>query len=159
MIGLAVVFAGFVGIFATYLYLQAKANVMETQLELTQAKITFYKGMFEAGEQMSNMVNDMEATVAVFNERAAQANISVGQMDKYENQMRRAMEEIEALRDRHMKLKEGKPAEHPVKNAVPTESKPFPVMAPPPPEEEKPAGNVFQIAPDIKQQIQQRKYK
>ena len=46
-IGLAVVFAGLISVFSTYLYMQAKINVMQSQEELTKAKVTFYEGMMK----------------------------------------------------------------------------------------------------------------
>ena len=164
MIGLAVVFAGAVAIFATYLYMQARTNVMESQLDLTQASITFYKGMSATGEKMANLVKDMQFTADEFNERAAQAGLSVGLMDKYEKQMKAAVEKMEALAKRHYTLKKNKPSNHPkeVKSVgVPKEA---PVSAPPPPppirlEKSQPQekGNVFEIPGNIQQQIQQRK--
>ena len=164
MIGLAVVFAGAVAIFATYLYMQAQSNVMNAQLDLTQASITFYKGMSATGEKMDKMVKDMQFTADEFNERAAQAGLSVGLMDKYEKQMKVAVEKMEALAKRHYTLKKNKPAHHSkeIKSVKTPKEVPAAVSPPPPPiklekSQSKEKGNIFEIPGDIQQQIQQRK--
>jgi hypothetical protein len=98
-LGLAVVFAGLVSIFATYLYMQAKINVMENHEELTAAKVTFYNGMIKANQEIENMVDR-------YNKLAAEAEISVSRMKQYE-------EELERIAKRHQELRSMRPEGHP----------------------------------------------
>lgn len=96
-IGLAVVFAGLMSIFATYLYMQAKVNVMESQAELAQAKATFYSGMQKANEEMEGMITS-------YNDMVEQAGLSVEMMKIYEK-------ELEHIATKHKNILEVDPKE------------------------------------------------
>jgi len=79
-IGLAVVFAGLVSIFSTYLYMQARVNVMESHADLAKAKATFYSGMQQANEEIEKMVEN-------YNDMVEQAGVSVEMMKVYEKEL------------------------------------------------------------------------
>ena len=72
-IGLAVVFASFVAVFASYTYMQAKINVMNSQAEMSKAITTFYDGMADANKEISGMV-------CKFNDLVSEAGVSSGSM-------------------------------------------------------------------------------
>lgn len=76
-IGLATVFAIGVSLFASYLYIQAKINVMQVQTELVQARKDFYDDVMAANEQIEKMVN-------TYNKLATDAEVSVKRMASYE---------------------------------------------------------------------------
>lgn len=136
-IGLAVVFAGLVSVFATYLYMQAKINVMEAQEELTKTKIAFYEGMNKANTEIKSMIEN-------YNSLVEQAGISVGKMKAYEK-------EIEDLVKRHAKLKDMKPEGHP---EVKVKKEPFSIPTKSPPDYKKQkTEDVFKIDPRIQQQM------
>lgn len=77
LIGLAGLFAIAVSIFATYLYMQAKINVMQAQTEFAAVKKDFYEDAMEARKQIDEMV-------ATYNGLAENAQASVKRMQGYE---------------------------------------------------------------------------
>ena len=98
-IGLAVVFAGLVAVFASYLYMQARVNVMNSQVEMTKAVTTFYDGMHKANEEIKDMVDQ-------FNILASDASRSVSRMKRYEAV-------LESIAKKHSEIKKSRPAGHP----------------------------------------------
>jgi hypothetical protein len=77
IIGLAAVFAVAVSIFATYLYMQAKINVMNAQTEFAEVKKNFYEDAMAARKEI-------DAMVATYNGLAENAEASVKRMQGYE---------------------------------------------------------------------------
>ena len=133
-LGLAVVFAGLISVFATYLYMQARVNVMNSQAELAKAKVTFYEGMMKANKEINKMTEE-------FNNLVEQAGISVGEMKKYEDEMK-------SLTKKHNKLK---------RSSHSRSSKPKPVIAtetvPKKSKQTKEHKDTFKINQTIQQQI------
>ena len=103
-IGLAVVFAGLISVFSTYLYMQAKINVMQSQEELTKAKVTFYEGMMKANKEITDMVTR-------YNTLAEEAGASVGRMKAVEA-------EFEEILVKHKKMKSVRHGKEPPKEAL-----------------------------------------
>lgn len=134
-IGLAVVFAGLVSVFATYLYMQAKINVMQAQEDLTKAKVTFYEGMMKANQEITEMVE-------VYNKLAIEAGESVDKMKIYE-------EELERIVKNHQRLKSLQPSDHPTTELPSSLDPTVPPKLVLPPNKE-----VFKIDPQMQQQLQ-----
>ena len=66
-----------ISIFATYIYLEAKMNVINAQAEFAAVKKDFYEDVTEAKKQIDEMVE-------VYNDLATNAEASVRRMESYE---------------------------------------------------------------------------
>ena len=138
-LGLAVVFGAAVAVFATYTYLQAKINVINSQAELVKATVTFYRGMEESNKEMKDMMEK-------FNVLVEQAGTSVVKMYKYEKQ-------LEEIVKRHERLKAERPVGHP---KTPETDALLKELAQPSAKVNKSTPrDMFKINPNIKQQIAQ----
>ena len=90
LVGLAVVFAAAVSIFATYLYMQAKINVMEAQAEFAEVRKDFYEDVTDAKEKIDELMLSYRDRLDEWNKLAENAEASAQRMASYE----KALEQI-----------------------------------------------------------------
>lgn len=133
IIGLAAVFAVAVSIFATYLYMQAKINVMNAQTEFAMVKKDFYEDAMEARKEIDSMVEK-------YNDLATNAEASVKRMQAYEKT-------LETIATNYAKMMSEKNMESPALGTlapppeINSEGTPPPLVQ----DSSRPARDIFQI--------------
>jgi hypothetical protein len=97
LVGLAVVFAAAVSIFATYLYMQAKINVMEAQAEFAEVKKDFYEDVSEAKEKIDDLMISYRDRLEEWNTLAENAEASAQRMAAYEKSLEQIANNFAAM--------------------------------------------------------------
>ena len=138
LIGLAAIFAVAVSIFATYLYLQAKMNVMQAQTEFASVKKEFYEDAMEARKEIDAMVD-------TYNDLAKNAEASVKRMQAYEST-------LETIANNYSKMTDNTDLSAPPKEVAPPSSSNNDIPPPLVQESSRPSRDIFQI-PQQQQQM------